>query len=91
MRGNRMLYVPLPVAIPAPAAREADMAVASVTKITAASPDSFSAAVQEGIARASRTVRGITGLHVVEQKASVVNGQIGEYRVTMEVTFMLEG
>jgi hypothetical protein len=67
------------------------MAVASVTKITAASTTSFDAAVQEGLARASKTVRGITGLHVLEQKASVSNGKIGEYRVTMEVTFILEG
>ena len=67
------------------------MAVASVTKITAASTTSFEAAVQEGLKRASTTLRGITGLHVVEQKASVNNGKISEYRVTMEVTFILEG
>ncbi len=67
------------------------MAVASVTKITAASSKSFDDAVREGLARASKTVRGITGLHVVEQKASVSNGQIAEDRVTMEVTFVLEG
>ena len=66
------------------------MAVASVSKITAASPNSFDAAVQEGLSRANRTLRGITGLHVIEQKASVRNGQIDEYRVTMEVTFVLE-
>ncbi len=67
------------------------MAVASVSKITAASPTSFDAAVQEGLSRANRTLRGITGLHVVEQKASVTDGKIAEYRVTMEVTFILEG
>jgi flavin-binding protein dodecin len=67
------------------------MAVASVTKITAASPTSFDAAVQEGLSRASKTLRGITGLHVVEEKASVLDGRIAEYRVTMEVTFILEG
>jgi flavin-binding protein dodecin len=66
------------------------MAVASVSQITAASPISFDAAVQDGLARASKTLRGITGLHVVEEKASVRNGQIDEYRVTMEVTFILE-
>ena len=59
-------------------------------KITAASPTSFDAAVQEGLARANKTLRGITGLHVVEQKASVRNGKIDEFRVTMEVTFILE-
>jgi flavin-binding protein dodecin len=67
------------------------MAVASVSKITAASPTSFDAAVPEGLARANKTLRGITGLHVVEQKASVRNGKIDEFRVTMEVTFILEG
>ena len=66
------------------------MAVASVTKITAASSEGFDAAVREGLARASKTVRGITGLHVVEHKASAANGKIEEYRVTMEVTFILE-
>lgn len=67
------------------------MAVASVSKITAASSQSFDAAVREGLERASKTLRGITGLYVVEQKASVSNGKISEYRVTMEVTFILEG
>jgi len=67
------------------------MAVASVSKITAASGESFDAAVKEGLERASKTLRGITGLHVVEQKASVANNRIAEYRVTMEVTFILEG
>ena len=66
------------------------IAVASVTKITAASSEGVDAAVREGLARASRTLRGITGLHVIEHKASVENGKIEEYRVTMEVTFILE-
>ena len=66
------------------------MAVARVTKITAASPESFEAAIREGLDRASRTVRGITGLHLIEQKAKVENGKIAEYRVTMEITFVLE-
>ena len=67
------------------------MAVASVSKITAASPDSFDAAVREGLQRAGKTLRGISGLHVLEMKASVAGGKIAEYRVTMEVTFILEG
>jgi flavin-binding protein dodecin len=66
------------------------MAVASVSKITAASTKSFDDAVTEGLTRASKTLRGITGLHVVEHKASVTNGKVAEYRVTMELTFVLE-
>jgi flavin-binding protein dodecin len=41
--------------------------------------------------RTNRTLRGITGLHILEMKASVANGKVAEYRVTMEVTFILEG
>jgi dodecin len=91
-RGNRLICTRtcwLPVG--SQHAREAEMAVASVSKITAASPTSFDAAIQEGLARASQTLRGITGLHVIEEKASVSNGKIAEYRVTMELTFILEG
>jgi flavin-binding protein dodecin len=66
------------------------MAVARVTKITAASPKSWQDAVEQGLKRANQTLRGITGLHVVEQKAHVEKGKIAEYRVTMELTFVLE-
>lgn len=66
------------------------MAVASVTRITAASPEGFDDAVREGVTRANKTLRGITGVHVLEQKAKVSNGKIDEFRVTMEVTFVLE-
>ena len=41
-------------------------AVASVTKIIAASSEGFDAVVREGLARANRTLRGITGLHAIE-------------------------
>jgi len=66
------------------------MAVATVTKITASSPTSFDDAVKEGLSRASKTLRGITGLHIIDQKASISGGKIAEYRVTMEITFILE-
>lgn len=66
------------------------MAVARVTKITAASRRGWQDAVVQGLKRANKTLRGITGLHVVEQKAHVEKGKITEYRVTMELTFILE-
>lgn len=66
------------------------MAVASVSKITASSSEGFEAAVREGLARANKTLRGMTGLRVLDLKAAVSNGKITEYRVTMEVTFILE-
>jgi flavin-binding protein dodecin len=66
------------------------MAVARVTKITASSNSGFQDAVNEGLRRASTTVRGITGLEIVSQKAKVEGDRITEYRVTLELTFILE-
>ena len=66
------------------------MAVARVTKVTSASSKSFQDAVETGMARAGETLRGVTGLEIISQKAKVNNGKIAEYRVTMEITFILE-
>ncbi len=66
------------------------MAVARVTKITASSLIGFQNAIEDGLTRASNTLRGITGLEVISQKAKVEDGKIVEYRATMEVTFVLE-
>ena len=66
------------------------MAVARVTKVTASSNKSWEDAAREGLARAASTIRGITGFQVLSQKAKVESGKIAEYRVTMEVTFVLE-
>jgi flavin-binding protein dodecin len=66
------------------------MTVARVTKITAASSKNFDDAIHSGVERAAKTLRGITGFHVLEQKAQVANGNISQYLVTMEVTFVLE-
>lgn len=65
-------------------------AVARVTKITAASSKSFQDAVESGLKRAAKTLRGITGLEVIEQKAKVEDGRISEYRTTVEITFILD-
>jgi flavin-binding protein dodecin len=66
------------------------MAVARVTKITSSSKKGWEDAAQQGLKRAAATVRGITGFEVVSQKAKVDAGKITEYRITMEVTFILE-
>ncbi len=67
------------------------MAVARVTRITASSPTGWQDAVLEGLNRANKTIRGITGLEIVSQKAKVVEGKTTEYRVTIDITFILEG
>lgn len=66
------------------------MAVARVSKITASSAKGFQEAAQEGMNRAMKTLRGVTGFELLSQKVKVEGGKIAEYRVTMEVTFILE-
>lgn len=66
------------------------MAVAKVTEITSSSPKSFDDAVQMGITRAGKTLKGIQGAWVNEMKVEVSNGKITEYRVNMKVTFVLQ-
>ncbi|MCB2228855.1 MAG: dodecin family protein [Desulfarculaceae bacterium] len=64
--------------------------VARVTEIVAASPVSFDDAIKVGFERATRTLRGITGMKVIEMRVSVAENQISEYRVRLEVIFVLE-
>ena len=66
------------------------MAVAQVSKITASSPKGFQQAAEEGLKRATKSLRGVTGFEVSSLKGKVEKGEITEYRVTLEVTFILE-
>ena len=66
------------------------MPVASVSTITSASPDSWQDAIEKGFDRARKTLRHITGLQVLEEKARVEDGEIVEYLVTLQVIFVLE-
>ncbi len=68
----------------------AEPRVARVTEIIAGSPKSFEDAVKVGFARATKTLRGITGLRVVEMRVAIENSKLVEYRVRMEVIFVLE-
>ena len=64
--------------------------VARVSEIIAASPKSFEDAISQGFKRASKTLRGITGVKIIEQRIAVENNKLIEYRVRMEVIFVLE-
>lgn len=66
------------------------MSVARVTEITASSKKSFDDALQSGIARANKTLRGVKGAWIQDQKVVIEKGKIVEYRVYLKVTFVLE-
>jgi dodecin len=66
------------------------MTVASVTEISAASPDGFEAAIREGIERATKTLRNIQSAWVKDMNILIKDAQIRAYKVNLMVTFVLE-
>lgn len=66
------------------------MSVARVTEIIASSPKSFDDAVNRGVKRACKTLKNVKGAWVKSQKVIVDKDKIVEYRVNLEVTFVLK-
>lgn len=67
------------------------MSVAKVTELSCSSTESFEDAVRQGIERAGKTLRGVKGAWVKEQRVSVGEGGAIEFQVNILVTFILEG
>jgi flavin-binding protein dodecin len=65
-------------------------AIAKVIRIIGSSPESFAQAAQQAVTEASKTVRGITGAHVVTMSAQVEGDRITEYRTTVDIAFGVE-
>ena len=66
------------------------MTVARVTEISATNPDSFEAAINEGVNRATSTLRGVQGAWVKDMNVMIDNGSITGYKVNLAITFLLE-
>jgi flavin-binding protein dodecin len=66
------------------------MSVARVTEISATSNTSFDDAIQQGVNRATKTLRNVTSAWVKEQRVDIRDGQIAEYQVNMLITFVLD-
>jgi dodecin len=69
---------------------ESKMTIAKVSEITSSSTKSFDDAIEEGIQRASKTLRGIQGAWIQDQKVVINDGKIVEYRVNMKISFVLD-
>ena len=65
--------------------------VARVTEVISGSTVGFDDAIKIGFERACKTLRGITGIRVLEQRIQVDDNKMVEYRVRMEIIFILEG
>ena len=66
------------------------MAVARVTEISSTSPKSFEDAVQQGVARATKTLRNVRSAWIKEQRVEITGEKIAQYQVNMMVTFVLD-
>jgi flavin-binding protein dodecin len=66
------------------------MSVAKIIEISAESSEGFEAAVQEGIRRASETVKHIKSAWVENQQVEVKDGKVVNYRVHLKITFVLQ-
>jgi dodecin len=66
------------------------MSVAKVSEISATSTTSFEDAIQQGLKRAGKTVRGMKSAWIKEQQVRLEKGRITEYQVNMMVTFVLD-
>ena len=66
------------------------MSIARVTEISSTSEKSFENAIEEDIARASKTLRGIKSAWVKQQEVKVDGDKIVAYKVILKITFVLD-
>jgi dodecin len=70
--------------------RETGMSVARVTELSAVSEESFEDAINQAVARATKTLRGVEGCWVKDMNVLISDGNIVGYKVNVAITFVLE-
>jgi flavin-binding protein dodecin len=66
------------------------MSVARITEISSTSTKSFEDALQQGVTRATQTLRNVRSAWVKEQQVKIDGNRIAEYQVNLLVTFVLD-
>ena len=66
------------------------MSVARVTEISSTSTQSFEDALQQGVARATKTLRNVRSAWIKDQRVEVKDDRIAEYQVNLQITFVLD-
>jgi flavin-binding protein dodecin len=66
------------------------MSIARVTELSAISEQGFEDAINQAVARATKTLRGVEGAWVKDQNVMIEDGNITGYKVNVEITFQLE-
>ncbi|MBT8213026.1 MAG: dodecin family protein [Acidimicrobiia bacterium] len=67
-----------------------DKGAIKVIEIIGVSDESFEDAVNQAVAKASETIKGITGVEVVQQSAKVADGKISQYRADVKLAFAVK-
>lgn len=62
-----------------------------VTEIVGTSQESVDAAIENGIKRASQTLRNLDWFEISQVRGHIVDGEIDHYQVGLKVGFRLEG
>jgi flavin-binding protein dodecin len=65
------------------------MAIAKVVEIISVSKKGIDDAVQQGVKRATKTLKGVREAWVKSMKVEVQDGKVVEYRVALKITFVL--
>ncbi len=66
------------------------MSVAKISEISSSSTKSYEDAIENGIARANKTLNGIKSAWVKDHQVSVKGGKVTEHRVVLKITFVLD-
>jgi flavin-binding protein dodecin len=66
------------------------MSIARVTELSSISEQGFEDAINQAVARATKTLRGVEGCWVKDMNVMIEDGNIVGYKVNVEITFQLE-
>jgi len=65
------------------------MSVAKTVEISARSSKSFEDAIENGIEKAGKTIKGMKQAWVSDQKVFIEDGKVSGYQVDLKVTFVI--
>ncbi|MBP5855602.1 dodecin domain-containing protein [Marivibrio halodurans] len=61
-----------------------------VVELVGSSPESIEGAIDNAIARASKSLKNLRWFEVQETRGHIEDGRVGHYQVTLKVGFTLE-
>lgn len=66
------------------------MAILKVIEVLANSDKSWEDATKKAVKQAAKSVKNIRSVYVQDQSASVVDGEVADFRVNVKITFEIK-